>query len=108
VIDTCGMTAPRSARWSACYEVRPRVGTPGGRLVLFCPNRGYPFETHGIYWNGRYYFGNKLFVNYLPRALRDKLAPHVRAYSKRDLGKLFDGMPVKFIERTIIFGHTIT
>ena len=79
-------------------------GKPGGRIVLFCPNRGYPFETHGIYWKGKYYFGNKLFVNYLPRALRDKLAPHVRVYSQRDLEKLFDGLPVKFIERAIIFG----
>jgi SAM-dependent methyltransferase len=81
-----------------------RVLKPGGRIVLFCPNRGYPVETHGIYWKGKYYFGNKLFVNYLPRAIRDKLAPHVRAYSKYDLLKLFDGLPVKFIERTVIFG----
>jgi SAM-dependent methyltransferase len=77
---------------------------PGGRVIIFAPNRGYPFETHGIYWKRKYYFGNKLFVNYLPRALRDKLTPHVRVYSKRDLQKLFDGLPVKFIERTIIFG----
>jgi hypothetical protein len=34
----------------------------------------------------------------------DKLAPHVRVYSKSDMQKLFDGLPVKFIERTIIFG----
>jgi len=76
----------------------------GGRVVIFCPNRGYPFETHGIFWQGKYYFGNKLFVNYLPRLLRNKLAPHVRVYSKRDLQKLFNGLPVKFIERTVIFG----
>jgi len=82
----------------------PTSGKPGGRIALFCPNRGYPFETHGIYWKGKYYFGNKLFVNYLPRVLRNKLAPHVRVYSKRDLEKLFEGLPVKLIERTIIFG----
>jgi SAM-dependent methyltransferase len=76
----------------------------GGRAVIFCPNRGYPFETHGIYWNGKYHFGNIPFVNYLPRAWRDKLAPHVRVYSKRDMQQLFEGLPVKFIERTIIFG----
>ncbi len=81
-----------------------RVLKPGGRAVIFCPNRGYPFETHGIFWKGKYYFGNKLFVNYLPRSSRDKLAPHVRVYSKRDLQDLFDGLPVKFIERTVIFG----
>jgi SAM-dependent methyltransferase len=81
-----------------------RILKPGGRVALFCPNRGYPYETHGIYWKGQYYFGNKLFVNYLPRALRNKLAPHVRVYTKKDLQKLFVGLPVKFIERTIIFG----
>lgn len=81
-----------------------RALKPGGRIVLFAPNRGYPFETHGIYWKGNYRFGNKLFVNYLPRALRNKLAPHVRVYSRQDLRKLFQDLPVEFIERTIIFG----
>lgn len=89
-------------RLAICEMVR--VLRPGGRIALFCPNRGYPFETHGIYWNGKYYFGNKLFVNYLPRSLRDRLAPHVRVYSDKDLQKLFEGLPVKFVERTIIFG----
>lgn len=81
-----------------------RVLKPGGRAVIFCPNRGYPVETHGIFWKGKYYFGNKPFVNYLPRVWRDKLAPHVRVYSRRDMQKLFEGLPVKFIERTVIFG----
>jgi SAM-dependent methyltransferase len=81
-----------------------RLLKTGGRAVIFCPNRGYPYETHGIFWKGKYYFGNKLFVNYLPRAWRNKLAPHVRVYSKSDMQKLFDGLPVKFVERTIIFG----
>ncbi len=89
-------------RAAICEMVR--VLKPNGRIVLFCPNRGYPFETHGIYWKGKYYFGNKLFVNYLPRRWRDSLAPHVRVYSKRDLEKLFEGLPVRFLERTIIFG----
>ena len=40
-----------------------RVLRPGGRVVLFVPNRGYPFETHGIYWRGRYMFGNIPLVN---------------------------------------------
>jgi SAM-dependent methyltransferase len=81
-----------------------RVLKPGGRAVVFCPNQGYPFETHGIFWKGKYYFGNKLFVNYLPRTLRNKLAPHVRVYSRRDMQSLFEGLSVKFIERTVIFG----
>ncbi|MDP1715592.1 MAG: class I SAM-dependent methyltransferase [Anaerolineales bacterium] len=88
----------------AAIEEMVRVLKIGGRAVIFCPNRGYPFETHGIFWKGKYYFGNKLFVNYLPRVLRDKLAPHVRVYARRDMQKLFDGLPVIFIERTVIFG----
>jgi SAM-dependent methyltransferase len=88
----------------AAIQEMVRVLKPGGRAVIFCPNRGYPFETHGIYWNGKYHFGNKLFVNYLPRFLRDKLAPHVRIYSKHDMQKLFEGLPIRFIEQTIIFG----
>jgi len=89
-------------RSAICEMVRALK--PGGRAVIFCPNRGYPFETHGIYWKDKYYFGNKLFVNYLPRNLRDKLAPHVRVYSTSDMYKLFNGLPVKLIERTIVFG----
>jgi SAM-dependent methyltransferase len=81
-----------------------RVLVPGGRLILFCPNRWYPFETHGIFWKGKYHFGNKFLVNYLPRSTRDKLAPHVRVYSRRDLKRLFIGLPVKFITRRVIFG----
>jgi SAM-dependent methyltransferase len=81
-----------------------RTLRPGGRLVLFCPNRGYPFETHGIYWRGTYHFGNKALVNYLPRRIRDRLAPHVRVYSRADLKKLFAGLPVRVVERQTIFG----
>ena len=81
-----------------------RVLRPGGRLMLFCPNRGYPFETHGYYWRGQYHFGNVPVINYLPRPWRDKLASHVKVYTKRDLNLLFKGLPVKFIKRTVIFG----
>lgn len=81
-----------------------RVLQPGGRVTLFVPNRGYPFETHGIYWRGRYRFGNIPLVNYLPRRWRDRLAPHVRVYNRRDVARLFIGLPVRFIERRVIFG----
>ncbi len=76
----------------------------GGRLVLFVPNRGYPFETHGIYLRGRYRFGNIPLVNYLPRRFRDRLAPHVRVYTRGDLERLFHGLPIKIIHATRIFG----
>jgi len=81
-----------------------RVLKPGGRLVLFVPNRGYPFETHGVYRRGKYHFGNVPLVNYLPRRWRDRLAPHVRIYAARDLERLFAGLSVRIVERTVIFG----
>lgn len=76
----------------------------GGRLVLFCPNRWYPVEQHGIYWQGRYIFGNIPLVNYLPDVWRNKLAPHVRTYTKGGLLKLFKGQPIKIIHHSVIYG----
>jgi SAM-dependent methyltransferase len=81
-----------------------RVLKPGGRAIIFVPNRGYPFETHGIYWRGKYHFGNIPLVNYLPRRWRDRLAPHVRVYSSKDMQNLFAGLPVQVVERSVVFG----
>jgi SAM-dependent methyltransferase len=81
-----------------------RVLKPGGRIVIFCPNRWYPVEQHGIYWRGTYRFGNKPLVNYLPNSLRNRLAPHVRVYTRRGLLKLTEGLPLRVVHHTRIFG----
>ncbi|MBN1200894.1 MAG: class I SAM-dependent methyltransferase [Anaerolineae bacterium] len=81
-----------------------RVLKPGGRIVLFCPNRWYPVEQHGHYWRGRYHFGNTPLINYLPDRWRNRLAPHVRTYTTRQLQRLFDGLPVTIVHHTRIFG----
>ncbi|MCX8067941.1 MAG: class I SAM-dependent methyltransferase [Anaerolineae bacterium] len=80
-----------------------RVTRPGGRIVLFVPNRLYPFETHGVFWRGQYRFGNIPLVNYLPDILRNRLAPHVRAYTARGIQRLLEGLPVRVVYRTVIF-----
>ncbi len=85
-------------------EEMVRILKPGGRLILFCPNRGYPFETHGHYWRGKYHFGNTPLINYLPSKIRNILAPHVRVYSAGQLDQLFFGLPIKVIKKHIIFG----
>lgn len=76
---------------------------PGGRLVVFAPNRRYLFETHGVYLGKRYVFGNIPFVNWLPDGLRHRLAPHVRAYRAGDLRRLFAGLSGHFIVHTQIY-----
>jgi SAM-dependent methyltransferase len=81
-----------------------RVLKRGGVILLFVPNRGYPFETHGIYWRGHYHFGNIPLVNYLPSSWRNHLAPHVRVYSTGNLKQLFAGLPVNILQQHIIFG----
>lgn len=80
-----------------------RICRVGGRILTFCPNRWYPFETHGCYWRGQYSFGNKPFVNYLPERLRHRLAPHVRAYTGRGLRRLFAAQPVRVAYQARIY-----
>jgi SAM-dependent methyltransferase len=81
-----------------------RVLKTGGRIVLFCPNRWYPVEQHGHYWKGQYHFGNTPLINYLPDRWRNQLAPHVRTYTARRVRHLFDGLPVKIVHHSRIFG----
>lgn len=74
-----------------------------GRLVVFAPNRLYPFETHGVFWRGRYRFGNIPLVNYLPDRWRRRLCPHVRVYTRRDMRRLLDGQSVRIVVHTQIY-----
>ncbi|PWH18855.1 MAG: class I SAM-dependent methyltransferase, partial [Ardenticatenia bacterium] len=87
----------------ACVAEMVRVLKPGGRLVLFCPNRWYPFETHGHYWRGVYHFGNTPLINYLPDPLRNRLVPHARAYTVAGLRRLLQGLPVHVVAHTRIY-----
>ncbi len=80
-----------------CAAEMVRVVRPGGHIVIFVPNRLYPFETHGFYWRGTYHFGNIPLINWLPDPLRNRLAPHVRAYTVRGLRALFADLPVRVV-----------
>ena len=80
-----------------------RVVRPGGHVVIYAPNRLYPFETHGVYIGRRYFFGNVPLVNYLPDSLRQRLVPHARAYTSRGLRRLIAGLPAKLIVHTQIY-----
>lgn len=80
-----------------------RVVRPGGHVVIYAPNRLYPFETHGVYLGKRYLFGNIPLVNYLPDPLRRRLVPHARAYTSRSLRRLVDGLPAELVAHTQVF-----
>ena len=80
-----------------------RVLRPGGRFVLFLPNRLHPFETHGHYWRGVYHFGNTPLINYLPDSLRNRLAPHVKAYTPGDVRRLLAVAPLRILHHTQVY-----
>lgn len=80
-----------------------RVLRPGGTCILYAPNRLYPFETHGIYWRGRYIFGNIPFVNWLPTPLRDRLVPHARAYFHGDWARLIQGTELRIVDQAYVY-----
>lgn len=80
-----------------------RVLAPGGRALIFVPNRLWPFETHGIWWRGRYRFGNMPLVNYLPDPLRNRLAPHVRVYTAAGLREVFAELPLRVLHHGQIY-----
>jgi SAM-dependent methyltransferase len=80
-----------------------RVVRKGGRLVIFVPNRLFPFETHGIYLGGHYHFGNIPLVNYFPTVFRNRLCPHVRVYTTAGLLHLLDGISCRVVVHTHIY-----
>jgi ubiquinone/menaquinone biosynthesis C-methylase UbiE len=80
-----------------------RVTAGAGHIVIFAPNRLFPFETHGIYLGSRYVFGNIPLVNYLPGFLRRRLVPHARAYLSRDIQRLAQGLEARVVVHTYVF-----
>jgi len=80
-----------------------RVAATGGKVIVFAPNRLYPFETHGVYLGKRYVFGNIPLVHYLPGPLRRRLAPHVRAYRRSDLQRLTEGVGADWTWHSVIY-----
>lgn len=80
-----------------------RVTKRGGVVLVFAPNRLYPFETHGAYFGKRYVYGNIPLIGYMPDGLRRRFAPHVRAYRQSDLRALFSGLSGKIVTHTVIY-----
>ena len=73
-----------------------RCVRPNGVVVIYAPNRLYPFETHGFYLGDRFIFRLLPGVNYLPNSIRNRFCPHVRIYTQSGIKSLFDGLNVTF------------
>jgi SAM-dependent methyltransferase len=82
-----------------------RVLAPGGHIVIYAPNRLYPFETHGFYFAGAYHgpCNLPLLANWVPDFVRNYFAPHVRIYTQSQIRGLFDDLNVEFVVQSHIF-----
>jgi SAM-dependent methyltransferase len=80
-----------------------RVLAPGGAVVIYAPNRLYPFETHGVYLGPRYVFGNIPLVNWLPGPLRRRLVPHARAYMSGDIRRITRRLPARTVVHSYVY-----
>lgn len=80
-----------------------RVLRPGGRIVIYVPNRLYPLETHGFYLGKRYIFRLAPFINYLPNPIRRRLVPHARCYLAGDLRRLIAGLPLRKVHWSYLY-----
>lgn len=83
-----------------------RVLKPGAWLVVFSPNRLYPFETHGVRisksgQNLPYYFP---FIPYIPLSIGHKfLTYNARNYIPRELRQLIKIQPFEISAQTFIW-----
>jgi hypothetical protein len=80
-----------------------RIIRPGGHIVIYAPNRLYPFETHGIYLGRKFVFGNIPLINWLPDPLRNKLVPHARAYTKRGIRRTYRNLRARVNVETYVY-----
>jgi SAM-dependent methyltransferase len=80
-----------------------RVLETNGKLIFFTPNRGWPFETHGMFFRGKYYWGNIPFLPWLPKSIFKKFAPHVRNYSNADIKTLIKESGGRIVYHSHVF-----
>lgn len=82
-----------------CLKEVHRILKPGGQLILFVPNKWYPFETHGVRigrWQINY--KNLPFLSWLPSSIHSRIA-NARIYSPRRVRRLLSdiGFDIKTI-----------
>lgn len=76
-----------------------RLLKPGGLFCITCPNRLFPFETHGIRWQGKEIGGRFPLLPYIPW-LHSRLAL-ARVFTLNDLDNLL--LPMGFRRKGVDF-----
>lgn len=74
-------------------EEASRVLKDGGWLVVYVPNKLYPFETHGLRIGNKSYsvfHGSVPFLSWAPEFIRRRFVG-ARIYSKKQIVKLIEG-----------------
>ena len=84
-----------------------RILKPGGTLVVFSPNRLYPFETHGVTWKSsrrRILPHCTLWVPYIPVRMGKRfLDYHARNYFPSELKRMICHAGLEVSHRTYIW-----
>jgi len=79
-----------------------RVLKPGGLLILFVPNKLYPFESHPCHVGGLEIGPNIPLVSWLPEFLHRRLC-HARIYARRKLFAMARGIGFQIQKSGFIF-----
>jgi len=79
-----------------------RVLKPGGLLVLYVPNKLYPFESHPCHIGGLRIGPNIPLVSWLPEFLHKRLC-HARIYTRRGLFAMARGIGFQIRKSGFIF-----
>lgn len=75
----------------------------GGKIIIFTPNSGWPFETHGMFVGDKYYWGNIPFLPWMPMFIRKKLSPHVRNYGHLRIRKILSESGFNIVYHSHVF-----
>jgi len=83
-----------------CLKECRRVLKPGGKIILYVPNRLHPFETHGVRLGFLTKYSRRIpFISWLPSNVLKKIA-FIRSYKAKEIIRLveMEGFRVEILD----------